>query len=89
HVVHFKMHSRWNKLHILNVTLCVCSSSTVEQEQIQKKTFTNWVNAQLAKVSRVSFILGSLLHLFKGFKIMMYKPLLVNAINTFFVCKFG
>lgn len=27
------------------------SASTVEQEQIQKKTFTNWVNAQLAKVS--------------------------------------
>lgn len=27
------------------------SPSTVEQEQIQKKTFTNWVNAQLAKVS--------------------------------------
>lgn len=26
------------------------SPSTVEQEQIQKKTFTNWVNAQLAKV---------------------------------------
>lgn len=26
----------------------------MEQEQIQKKTFTNWVNAQLAKVSRVS-----------------------------------
>ncbi|TNM95723.1 hypothetical protein fugu_016806 [Takifugu bimaculatus] len=25
------------------------SPSTVEQEQIQKKTFTNWVNAQLAK----------------------------------------
>uniref|UniRef100_A0A3P8RWG1 Calponin-homology (CH) domain-containing protein n=1 Tax=Amphiprion percula TaxID=161767 RepID=A0A3P8RWG1_AMPPE len=25
------------------------SSSTVEQEQIQKRTFTNWVNAQLAK----------------------------------------
>lgn len=29
-------------------------SLTVEQEQIQKKTFTNWVNAQLAKVSCVS-----------------------------------
>lgn len=26
------------------------SPSTVEQEQIQKKTFTNWVNAQLAQV---------------------------------------
>lgn len=26
------------------------SPLTVEQEQIQKKTFTNWVNAQLAKV---------------------------------------
>lgn len=34
-------------------TVCF-SSSTVEQEQIQKKTFTNWVNAQLAKVSRVT-----------------------------------
>lgn len=30
------------------------SPSTVEQEQIQKKTFTNWVNAQLAKVSCTS-----------------------------------
>ncbi len=25
-------------------------SSTVEHEQIQKRTFTNWINAQLAKV---------------------------------------
>lgn len=38
----------------LNLTSCVCCSSTVEQEQIQKRTFTNWVNAQLSKVSCVS-----------------------------------
>lgn len=36
----------------VSVRACVCvRARAVEQEQIQKRTFTNWVNAQLAKVS--------------------------------------
>lgn len=46
--ISIKISALWPPRHF-NVFLSL-SASTVEQEQIQKKTFTNWVNAQLAKV---------------------------------------
>uniref|UniRef100_A0A3B1J6L3 Calponin-homology (CH) domain-containing protein n=1 Tax=Astyanax mexicanus TaxID=7994 RepID=A0A3B1J6L3_ASTMX len=36
----------------LILVLCLLSSA-VEQEQVQKRTFTNWINAQLSKVKHV------------------------------------
>lgn len=34
----------------INYVFFLFFSLTVEHEQIQKRTFTNWINAQLAKV---------------------------------------
>lgn len=36
---------------VLTVFAPFSFSSSVEQEQVQKRTFTNWINAQLSKVN--------------------------------------
>uniref|UniRef100_A0A3Q4BJW0 Calponin-homology (CH) domain-containing protein n=1 Tax=Mola mola TaxID=94237 RepID=A0A3Q4BJW0_MOLML len=39
-------------LFFLCVCVCLSVPLKVEHEQIQKRTFTNWINAQLSKVSK-------------------------------------
>uniref|UniRef100_A0A8B9LVM5 Calponin-homology (CH) domain-containing protein n=1 Tax=Astyanax mexicanus TaxID=7994 RepID=A0A8B9LVM5_ASTMX len=39
----------------LILVLCLLSSA-VEQEQVQKRTFTNWINAQLSKRNSPSLV---------------------------------
>lgn len=48
------------KIHFarMEITMSISVALTVEHEQIQKRTFTNWINAQLSKVSQDSIFVS-------------------------------
>uniref|UniRef100_A0A3Q1JBU4 Calponin-homology (CH) domain-containing protein n=1 Tax=Anabas testudineus TaxID=64144 RepID=A0A3Q1JBU4_ANATE len=46
------------KIHFarMEITMSISVALTVEHEQIQKRTFTNWINAQLSKRCPPSYV---------------------------------